>query len=149
VNTLLLSADSDPVPDIVAIAATPSGDGVLRLANSGAFALATINVGSGAVISASADTGDRDLPLVIGMCEVNQLSGLCINPAAPTTGSVETTMDANNTRTFAVFVTARGDVPLNPANNRIFVYFRDGEGVTRGATSVAVEAFVIDRPFLP
>ena len=149
VNTLLLSADSDPVPDIVAIAATPSGDGMLRLANSGAFALATINVGSGAVISASADTGGKDLPLVIGLCEVDQLSGLCINPAVPTLGSVETTMDANNTRTFAVFVTARGDVPLDPANNRIFVYFRDGEGVTRGATSVAVEAFVLDRPTLP
>jgi hypothetical protein len=47
----------NPVQDIVAIAATPSGDGIPRLANSGAFALATIKVGSGAGISASADTG--------------------------------------------------------------------------------------------
>ena len=42
------------------------------------------------------------------------------------------------TPTFSVFVRAFGAVPFNPGVNRIFVRFVDGDGITRGATSVAV-----------
>jgi hypothetical protein len=37
-----------------------------------------------------------------------------------------------------VFVTATGDVPFDPANNRINVVATDGGAVVRGAGSVAV-----------
>jgi hypothetical protein len=47
-------------------------------------------------------------------------------------------IDANATPTFAIFVQGHGTVPFDPGNNRIFVRFKDGGGVTRGATSVAV-----------
>jgi N-acetylneuraminic acid mutarotase len=49
-NTFLLSASATPVPDIVAMAATPSGDGIVNLSGTngvGAFAVATVNVGAG------------------------------------------------------------------------------------------------------
>jgi hypothetical protein len=51
---------------------------------------------------------------------------------------VNTTIGANATPTFSIFVNGAGNVPLDPANNRVFVRFKDGGGVTRGATSVAV-----------
>jgi hypothetical protein len=40
--------------------------------------------------------------------------------------------------TFAIFVKGNGTIAFDPANNRIVVRFKDGGGVTRGATSVAV-----------
>ena len=52
-------------------------------------------------------------------------------------GSVTTTINANATPTFAIFVQGNGNVPFDPAANRIFVRFSSG-GVTRGSTSVAV-----------
>jgi hypothetical protein len=45
---------------------------------------------------------------------------------------------ADATPTFAVFVIGNGQVPFDPARNRIFVRFKDGAGLTRGSTSVAV-----------
>jgi hypothetical protein len=51
---------------------------------------------------------------------------------------VTTTIAPGATPTFSVFVTGSGTVAFDPANNRIFVRFEDGSGVTRGSTSVAV-----------
>src|SRR5262245_17188284 len=65
-NTLLLSASATPVPDIVALAATPPPDpGVVNIpgtSGTGAFAVATVNVGAPASITASAETGNASLP---------------------------------------------------------------------------------------
>jgi hypothetical protein len=49
------------------------------------------------------------------------------------------TINAGATPTFAIFATASGQVPFDPANNRIFVIFSDAGGTVRGSTSVAVE----------
>jgi hypothetical protein len=51
---------------------------------------------------------------------------------------VTTQIKANATSTFGIFVQATGNVPFDPAVNRIFVRFKDGGAVTRGSTSVAV-----------
>jgi hypothetical protein len=137
-NTLLLSASSTPVPDIVALAATLTGDGILDLpgvAGANAFAVATVNVGANGNITVSADTGDATLPMSVFVCQTNPVSGLCLAPPA---SSVTTTIDADATPTFSVFAIGDGVVPFDPANNRIFVAFRDGGGVVRGSTSVAV-----------
>ena len=65
-NTLLMSASSIPVPDIVALAATPTADGTLRLPGvngSGAFAVASVNVGSiGTIIAAPGFGGGPPWP---------------------------------------------------------------------------------------
>ena len=47
-------------------------------------------------------------------------------------------INANATPTFGIFVQSNGTVPFDPAANRIFVRFKDGDNVTRGSTSVAV-----------
>jgi hypothetical protein len=52
--------------------------------------------------------------------------------------SVTTQIDAGPTPTFAVFVGGAGPGAFDPAAHRVFVRFRDGGGIARGATSVAV-----------
>jgi hypothetical protein len=65
INTLLLSASASPVPDIVALAATVGNTGIVNIPGSsgvGIFAVATVNVGVGSAITASADTGQPPCP---------------------------------------------------------------------------------------
>jgi hypothetical protein len=136
-NTLLLSASATPVPDVVALAATPTNDGIVDIpgaTGTGAFAVATVNVGVSGSITASADTGGASLPVIIFICQTNPGTGACL--ASPSS-TVMTTINANATPTFAIFVQGSGNVPFDPAANRIFVRFSSG-GVTRGSTSVAV-----------
>lgn len=134
-NTLLLSASASPVPDIVALAATLTGDGIVNVPDTGVFAVATINLGAGGAITASADTGGVPLPLAIALCETNPVTGICLGPSG---SGVTTQVDAGETPTFGIFVARTGNVPFDPATNRIFVRFTDAGGITRGATSVAV-----------
>src|SRR5262249_44139511 len=101
----------------------------------GAFAVATTNAGASGVVSVSADTGDATLPLQLFLCQTNPVTAQCISPLGP---AVTATINANDTPTFSVFALGAGSVPFDPAKNRIFVRFQDADGVTRGATSVAV-----------
>jgi hypothetical protein len=136
-NTLLLSASATPVPDIVALAATLSNDGIVNISGTngaGAFSVATVNVGASESITVSADTGSATLPVNISLCQTNPATGQCI---AAIGNSFTTTINANATPTFGTFVQGRGNVPFDPAANRVFVRFNSG-GVTRGSTSVAV-----------
>ncbi len=128
-NTLLLSASSTPVPDIVALAATAMNDGILHITGttgSNAFAVATVNVGASASITATASTGAATLQLAISLCQTNPMSGQCISSIGST---VTTTINANATPTFAIFATASGSVPFVPQTNRIFVEFSDASGL--------------------
>ncbi len=136
-DSLLLSASATPVPDLIVEAQTPSGDGILVVAGSGAFALATDNVGAAAPLTVTADTGDATLPLALTLCQTDPATGRCINPVSPA-ASVTVAIAANATPTFAIFATASGAVPFQPATNRIFVRFRDAAGAVHGLTSVAV-----------
>jgi hypothetical protein len=136
-NTLLLSAATAPVPDIVALAA--SGDpGIVDIpgaSGAGAFAVATVNVGASGAITASANTGSATLPVTLTICQTDPTSGNCL--AAPA-ASVATTINASQTPTFGIFVAGSGTVPFDPANSRVFVQFADSGGTVRGETSVAV-----------
>ena len=137
-NTLLLSVSATPVSDIVAWAATPTHDGIVNIpgaTGTGAFAVATVNVGASAGITASADMGSAMLPVNISLCETNPTTGQCISAIGP---SVTTQINTNATPTFGIFVQSNGTVQFDPASNRIFVRFKDGGNVTRGSTSVAV-----------
>jgi hypothetical protein len=139
VNTLLFSASATPVPDIIAMAATVTNDGIVVVpgtTGTGAFSVATANVGAAAPITASADTGNASVPVAIMICQTNPATGLCNSPPS---SSVTTTMAAGATATFGIFVSGSGvAIPFDPAVNRIFVRFKDAGGITRGATSVAV-----------
>jgi hypothetical protein len=137
-NTLLLSASATPVPDIVALAATTTNDGIVNVPGTNgaaAFAVATVNVGASGTITASADTGSTVLPMAINLCETNPTTGQCISTIGST---VITQINANATPTFGIFVQGNGNVSFDPATNRIFVRFKDSGNITRGSTSVAV-----------
>src|SRR6266536_995671 len=70
-NTLLLSASATPIADIVALAATTTNDGIVNIpgaTGTGAFAVATVNVGVNGSITASADTGSATNIL---LCQTN------------------------------------------------------------------------------
>ncbi len=137
-NTLLFSASAVPVPDIVALAATPANDGIVSLPSprgANAFSVATVNVGASGSILVVADTGVATPAVSVALCRTDPATGSCLTAIGP---SVQTVIEASATPTFGIFVTATGAVPFDPATNRIFVRFNDAGGVTRGSTSVAV-----------
>jgi hypothetical protein len=136
-NTLLLSSSSGPVPDLISIG---SGDGIASIPGATgltAFAAATVNIGAVGTVTASVDDNGRGLPLTTRLCVTNPTSGACINPATPA-ATATFTLAVNQSATIAVFVFGAGNVPFDPANNRLFLRFKTADGVTRGASSVAV-----------
>jgi alpha-tubulin suppressor-like RCC1 family protein len=139
-NTLLLSASSTPSPDLISIGSTPSGDGIASIpgaTGSTAFGAATVNIGAAGTITASVDDNGRGLALTALLCVTNPTTGACTNPATPA-ASATFALAANASATVAVFVTGTGNVPFDPGANRLFLRFKTADGVTRGATSVAV-----------
>lgn len=99
-------------------------------------------VGADQLLYFQTDDGGVTCPdPVTGKCAITiaantlEPNGQCLAPPA---SSVATTINAGATPTFSVFATGNGVVPFDPANNRIFVAFRDGGGLVRGSTSVAV-----------
>jgi hypothetical protein len=135
---LLFSASATQVPDIVALAATPTNDGIMNIVGingMGVFAVAAVNVGAGDIITVLADTGGAVLPVNILICQTDPQTSVCLSPPD---SSVPTTILSNETPTFGVFVAGAGDISFVPETNRIFVRFKDSGGVTGGATSVAV-----------
>ena len=146
INSVLLSFGTVPVPDVLSIGVTPSGDGVIRITTvpGAAFMSASaINIGAGdglsgpgaVTVTAAVDTGAATLPLEITVCETNS-SGVCLAPRA---ASVRTIIDADASF-FAVFARDTGGpgVSFDPANARVFLRFTDDFGVVRSVTSAAV-----------
>ena len=138
VNTISLSASTTPVPDVISLTATVSGDGIVDIpgaTGTGFFAVASANVGASGVITVSADTGSAKLPVTTSLCQTSPTTGACISAVGP---SVTTTINANDTPTFTVFVTGSATVPYDPANSRVFIRFSDANGVVRGSSGAAV-----------
>jgi hypothetical protein len=81
----------------------------------------------------------RGLPLILTICQTDPSTGECTNP--PIAGSsTTTTISTNEIVTYTIFVTGTGAVvPFDPANNRLIMRLKTPDGVTRGATNVAVQ----------
>jgi hypothetical protein len=137
VNDFILSASISPVPDIVAIAASadPGYVDIPGATGAGAFAVATINLGVDATITAGANTGAANLPVTVLLCQTNPTTGNCL---APPSATVSTDIPGDATPTFGVFVTGSSAIADMPGVNRVFVTFTDAGGTLRGETSVAV-----------
>jgi hypothetical protein len=139
VNTLVLTSSSDPTPDVVALAASVGGIATVpESAGIGAFAVASVNVGADAMITVTADTEPVLLPLTFALCQSDPFSAECVNPKLPAP-SVTLRINHGDTPTFAIFAQATGNIPFNPAVNRINVRFRTEAGGVVGSTSVAVQ----------
>ena len=139
IDTLLLSASTTAGPDILAVSATLTNDGIVNIpgtAGTGIFSVAAMNLGTDATITVSADMGAADLPVRIALCQTDPMTMQCVNPRSAS--PVVTLISANATPTFGIFVTGISTVSFAPSLNRIFVRFTDAGGVPRGSTSVAV-----------
>lgn len=137
-DTLLLSIGSAEPADIVALSLTESHDGVVSTGSetgTGTFAVASIDIGAASSISVAPNLGDlTNLPVALTICQTN-LGGACL---ATPTAAVTVDYSKLTVASFAVFVTASGPVPFDPANTRVFVTFTDSNSVVRGKTSVAL-----------
>jgi hypothetical protein len=141
VNALILTTSTTPVPDVIAVAATGGGNGIVAVPTGGvgAFAVATTDIGAAGAIVASVDTGGYNLPATLTICETNPATSQCLAPPASTVVHNYTTGD---TPTFSIFAVVTQPITFNPATSRILVHFSDAAGgVSRGATSVAIDTF--------
>jgi hypothetical protein len=142
-NTVLLSASDDPVPDVVALAATLAGDGVARLgltSGDGVFAVATVNLGASAEITATVDVGG--LPVQARICRTEPATGECVG-GPPTAAPLAVAMPSGSAASFGIFLHADVLVALDARRNRATVRFSDAQGVVRGATGVAVHTEIV------
>jgi hypothetical protein len=118
------------VADMISIGATPTGDGILGVpfGNGGAFAVATINIGAPATITARPfyihpfGEDDPAKQFASFICETDA-TGNCLSSAAP---SVQFTAAPNVPHTFSVFVQRPATDPgFDPGQRRIFVKFEE------------------------
>lgn len=148
VNTIALSIDTSPVPDILSISATPTADGVIRIGDSGGISFMTaaaVNIGAGdgsadageATITVTADDAGANLPLTLQVCETAPTGG-CLAPRADSAATVFGT----EAKFFAVFARAQAGqaIAFDPAGARVYMRFTDANGVVRSVTSAAVTA---------
>jgi hypothetical protein len=138
VNTLRLTIDANPVPDMIAVGLTPTNDGYAHTGGpggTGLFVLATTNIGITAPLTARVRLSNAALPLTATVCQTNSTTGACLAPAAAT---VTATINQNSNATWAAFLQAGGAIPLDAAQNRVFFEFVDANGVVRGSTSTGV-----------
>ena len=138
VDTIDLTLSTTPIADIIALAESASGNGVVSMAvgATGAFAVASDDVGAAASIIVSVDTGTATLPVTTTLCQSNPSNGQCLATPTPT---VTLNFAAGATPTFSVFPQATGAIAFNPATARLFVRFKDASGNLHGSTSLAVQ----------
>jgi subtilisin family serine protease len=140
---LLIGTTAAPPADILSIAETATGDGIMNipLGGTGFAALAAMNIGASAQIQARLSassilsTGSA-LPNTTTMviCRTNPTTGACL---ATPTATVNFTPGASEIVTFTAFVASNGTaIPFNPASTRLFVHFFQG-ATPVGSASVA------------
>lgn len=138
IEDLIIAAYREPAADIISIAQTQTGDGVVDLVPTGtrAFAVAAVNIG------AANDNVDVQIGGVhnglelLQVCETDN-SGQCVTARG---ASLTTSFGENEVKTFTVFLRTRDYAqPFDPATYRIWIEFNEGfqAGNRFGRTSVA------------
>lgn len=137
-NSLRLTFDANPVPDMIAVGLTPSNDGYAHMTTNGGtglFVIATANIGAAGTLTARVRLSNSSLPVTALVCETNPQTAVC---KAPPSATVTRSVATNENATWAAFLTATGTVNSDPAKSRAFFEFVDAGGVVRGSTSTAV-----------
>ena len=137
-NRFRLQASVEATPDLVALAATASNDGIVQLNGGvGAFSVAAVNVGSTDWLTVQ-PVLPAGVPASAFVCETDPSTGQCINPTLPSTDA--TVLIAGfATPTFSVFINASAAIALDPVGNRVRLEFVDSTGTVRGSTGVALQ----------
>jgi hypothetical protein len=135
-NRFRMSASETPPPDLVAVSATVTNNGVVRLpstSGAGFFTASAINIGAPGTITARV-RAPEGIAATITICETDS-GGICL---AARSDSTTRAVGTNDIVFYAVFVRANGEIPFNPAATRLILELSDDTGAVRGATSVAV-----------
>lgn len=139
VSSFRLSTMAMNWPDLINIAVTPTGNGILDLevGRTSAFAVAVINAGGPGNIRIDARRWGGD---VLGsFCETDPATGVCVTDRVQ---ALQREFARGQVRTFTVFVSSGTDpVPLNPAVNRygiMFGAYNPMISATAGSASVAI-----------
>jgi len=150
VNHPILSAANGPLPDMVTGTATTENNGIARLPSpnsTGFFAASTINIGAPGLMRAVAtfdlseltDGAESNAELgsaTLRLCETRPDTGECLDSPAE---QVEREFASDEVATYTVFIVGGGgEIPFDPARNRVYLAFIDAMGEVRGASSVAV-----------
>ena len=138
INTLQLSASTTPVPDVIALSATTTADGIVQVPP-GFFTLATANVGSADMLRVTVDTGTAQLPVTLSVCETDPTTGECQSEPVSAITGLMVDAPAGATQTYSVFIDTSEFIALDAALRRLFVRFRDSADQVRGSTSVAIQ----------
>jgi len=139
-NRFEVSSAAGTVPDLIAIVATVSNDGIANIPGNtatGFFSASAINIGAAGTFTAYADDADAGLSLTTSICKTDSLGNCEAAPAS----EVSFALNTDEIVLLAVFVEGQGEVLLDAANNRLFLRFDEGT-TPRGATSVAVRTFI-------
>lgn len=140
-NTFLLTAAATAPADLISTAATVTNDGIMNipLGQTGAAALAAINIGTAATLEARLDANaiggaGATLPATLTMCQTDAQAQCLAAPA----GTVTFQAAAGQVVTFSAFALSNGTpIAFDPANKRMFVHFFQGNTPV-GSASVAV-----------
>src|SRR6202012_2770815 len=123
INTVDLTISSRyATVDAIAVAATPTNDGIIAVPQGGAaaFSVASTNLGMSDNVTVSVDTGSTTLPATLAICQTDPSSGACLAPPAL---SVTITDSPGSVATYSVFVQSTGPIALAPVQSRVFVRF--------------------------
>lgn len=133
-NTVNLGSAQLDGPDIVALAATINGNGIVDIpaGRRGVFSVATANVGGGGDVTIRARSLDPALPATGEVCQTDQF-GACMAPPAE---SITVNVGQNATQTFGVFIRTAYPTPF--VSRHRFQVQMEVDGNIRGSTSVAV-----------
>ncbi len=133
-NTIDLGADTANGPDLIALAATVNGNGIVDIpaGRRGVFSVATLNLGGAGAVTVRAISLDPALPATAQVCQTAP-DASCMAPPAD---SLTLNIADGDTPTFGVFVSTDFVTPFN-ARQRLQFQMRVNDEV-RGSTSVAV-----------
>ena len=142
-NQAQIAVADFPTPDVVAIGATLSGDGIVSAAagNWTAYSVAALNLGVAGPVTVSPYFWDSNRTqhegqgLELEVCETNPTTGQCVTARVP---DLDIDMARFETRTFTIFVRDQGFSPISfgPAQRRVFAHFWLDSRLV-GATSAA------------
>ncbi len=129
-NRLTLSATPNPQPDLVAVIATTTGDGIVNIpsAGTGAFAVAVTNIGAdtptavGARIAVTGPGVGGDPYRGVFVCQTDPMTAACVTPLGD--AQLPLTIATGETMTFSVFLQGTGlNFAFDPAVDRTGVTF--------------------------
>ncbi|WP_421789051.1 S8 family peptidase [Hyphobacterium sp.] len=142
VNSFEFSSFNSPLADVIASAVSASGDGVVRLeqGRATAVALAAVNIGRAQTVTLSAEALNAGIAsdFSVEFCITDPTTGACLGERSST---VTFDFASEEVRTFTAFIRSNGGlVAFAPRTNRLgFVFERFGQGGLATSLALTIE----------